>query len=354
MGVQLRIVLDQLEQVVDQNTAEAALGLAAGLIRTAPPGCAVQAISCGGEPQLPGLTSVRTVGRSRAQVATGWQLGVAPGVGGGLIHSPTLMAPLVRHDRANDHDQTVVTLWDLRAWEHPSALPRTTVAWQRGMLKRAVRHADAVIVPSHAFLDRLGTIARFGDRARVVAGAAPTDFAVSGDASAVRAELSIPEEFVVLTGPLDTLTPGFRAAAALDRDAVVLDVAEGDEPRVADAAAAAGLPERRVHARGALTAPQRAAVLHGADILIASDATMTWPWRAVEALAIGVPIAAVDSEAHRDVLADGALLTDPDDLTDAAVAAAGQERHRVLSGDRGRAFSWQSAAERVWALHADL
>jgi len=26
----------------------------------------------------------------------------------------------------------------------------------------------------------------------------------------------------------------------------------------------------------------------------------------------------------------------------------------VLSGDRGRAFSWPGAAERVWQLHADL
>jgi hypothetical protein len=26
----------------------------------------------------------------------------------------------------------------------------------------------------------------------------------------------------------------------------------------------------------------------------------------------------------------------------------------VLAGDRGRAFSWREAAERVWQLHADL
>ena len=35
-------------------------------------------------------------------------------------------------------------------------------------------------------------------------------------------------------------------------------------------------------------------------------------------------------------------------------SAAAVERYAVLAGDRGRAFSWMGAAERVWQLHADL
>jgi hypothetical protein len=30
-----------------------------------------------------------------------------------MIHSPTSLAPLVKHDRVHDNDQTVVTMWDL-------------------------------------------------------------------------------------------------------------------------------------------------------------------------------------------------------------------------------------------------
>ncbi|WP_454169941.1 hypothetical protein [Microbacterium paulum] len=33
---------------------------------------------------------------------------------------------------------------------------------------------------------------------------------------------------------------------------------------------------------------------------------------------------------------------------------AAAERAGILAADRGRAFSWLSAAERVWQLHADL
>ena len=354
MGAQLRVVLDQLAQVVDPDVAEASLGLASGLIATAPHGCDVEAITCGGDPSLPGLARIRSLGRSRAQIAASWQLGIAPGVGGGLIHAPSLMAPLVRHDRANDHDQTVITLWDLRAWEAPSALPKTTVAWQRAMLRRAVKHADAVVVPTHSFIDRLAVIAGFGDRVRVIAGAPPRRFAAPADAAAVRSELGIPGELLVASGTAETLAPAFRAAAELDLDVLVLDVPEGQEPKLADAAAAAGLAERRMHARGALSPLERAAALSAAQVHVATDPVAAWPWRTVEAMALGVPTAAIDTDVNRDVLADGGTLADAADLAEAAISIAGDARAAVLAGDRGRAFSWGSTAERVWALHADL
>ncbi len=95
----------------------------------------------------PGLAGVRRTALARRELAGALQLGVGTGIGGGMIHSPTLFAPLVRHDRVHDNDQTVVTVWDLRPWEAPEELPRTAVSWQRAMLKRAVKHADAVVAP---------------------------------------------------------------------------------------------------------------------------------------------------------------------------------------------------------------
>jgi hypothetical protein len=41
-------------------------------------------------------------------------------------------------------------------------------------------------------------------------------------------------------------------------------------------------------------------------------------------------------------------------LTGALGSTAAAERLAVLAGDRGRAFSWREAADRVWQLHADL
>ncbi len=109
--------------------------------------------------EVPGIVRVDTAPLARRELATSWQLGIAAGAGGGMIHAPSLMAPLVRHDRVYDHDQTVVTVWDLAPWEAPDELPRTQVLWHRAMLKRAVKHADAVVVPTHAHAEALRVIA---------------------------------------------------------------------------------------------------------------------------------------------------------------------------------------------------
>lgn len=357
MSVQLRIVLDQVVHVADPDQAEAALALAAGLIDTAPRGCVVSAIvPAGSELDLPGVDGVRPMPLPRRELLASWQLGIAPGVGGGLIHAPSLAAPLVRHDRMNDNDQTTVTLWDLRAWENPELLPRATVVWYKGMLRRAVKHADAVVVPSHAMAARLADLASFGDRIRVIAGAAPLGFRLPTDADERRRALSLPGSYVLVTGEGESFADGFRAAAQADVDAVVIGAAEGAEPALADLAAASGLPEHRVHIRGVLDAADRAAVLGGAGAVVATSASSAWPWRVVEAMSLGVPVVAVDSGAHRDVIADGGAVVEAAELTDALKDALGdgERRQRVLASDRARAFSWQSSAERVWALHADL
>lgn len=357
MGARLRVVLDQLLHVVDPDQASASVDLAAGLVTTAPSGCAVDAIvPAGATVPVAGVGDVRTLGFGRRELAASWQLGIAPGVGGGLIHSPTLMAPLVRHDRTHDNNQTTATVWDLRAWDAPELLPKGLVAWQRGMLRRAVRHADAVVVPSHAVAERLSELARFGDRVRVIAGAPPRRFVVPADAAERRRALLLPDEYVVLTGSFATSPDGFRGALAADLDAVVLDAPEGTEPRYADAASAAGLAERRAHVRGALSVEDRAAVLAGASAFAATSDVAGWPWRAVEAMVLGVPVVAVDSGAHRDVIADGGMLVTADEIADAMAEATGAaaERLRVLASDRSRAFSWASSAERLWGLHADL
>ncbi|MGM7672145.1 glycosyltransferase [Microbacterium sp. A93] len=357
MGAQLRVVLDQIVQIVDSDQAGASADLAVGLIATAPRGCSVEAIvPSGGAVDIAGLAGVRSLGLARRELAATWQMGIAPGVGGGLIHAPTLMAPLIKHDRLHDDDQVAVTVWDLNAWEAPQTLSKTTVAWQRGMLRRAVKHADVVVVPSHAMVDRISRIAKLGDRVRVIAGAPPEGFSVPTDAVSRRNMLSLPGRYLVLAGSPEDLERGFRAAAAADLDAVVLDADDGAEPRLAELASAAGLPERRAHIRGALSRDDRAAVLGGASVFVALSALSAWPWRAMEAMALSVPIVAVDSGVHQDAIAEGGALVSVDEISDAVTDAvgAGSKRLGVLAGDRARAFSWASSAERVWSLHADL
>lgn len=371
----LRVVLDQVVAPTDADLATASRELARALVGAAPAGCAVEAIvpavsDVAGtlEGAVPGLADVNRSSLARRELAAAWQLGVASGIGGGMIHSPTLLAPLVKHDRVHDHDQTVVTLWDLDAWERPEELARGSVTWHKAMLKRAVKHADAVVVPTHAHAARLADIAPLGDRIRVIAGAAPAGFRVPTDEVGRRRSLGLPEGFLLVAGsaaPSARLSDAFAAVARAGADlpVVVIDAREGEEPAVLDLAAAAGLAEARLHVRGSLEDADRAAVLAGAVAFLAPSQASAFPWRMVEALTIGLPIVAAESGVHRDVLLDGGVLAGADDdLGEAMAAALAQvlgstaavERYAVLAGDRGRAFSWRSAAERVWQLHADL
>lgn len=376
MVATLRVMLDQLVAPTEPEVAEASRELARALVLGAPSGCEVEAIAPAGGVDgaldaVPGLAGVRRTALPRRELAGALQLGVGTGIGGGMIHSPSLFAPLVRHDRVHDHDQTVVTVWDLRPWESPSELPRAVVAWHKAMLKRAVKHADAVVVPTHSLAARLLEIAPgLRDRMRVIAGASPLGFAVPTDEVGRRRELGLPEGFLLLAGgPLGSegLDAGLAAvvASGVDLPVVVIDVGEGHEPAVADLASAAGLPERALHVRGVLDAAGRAAVFGAAVAFVAPSRRAAFPWRAVDAMTLGVPVVAAASAVHEEVVFDGGQLvsgTDAASLAEALGAAlasalgstAAADRLAVLAGDRGRAFSWREAADKVWMLHAEL
>lgn len=372
MTATLRVVLDQLVAQTDADLAEASRELSRALVESAPQGCEVEGVVPSGafdDAAVPGLAGVHRTALQRREVARSVQLGLSAGIGAGMIHSPTLLAPLVKHDRVHRNDQTVVTLWDLHPWEAPEELPRAVVAWHRAMLKRATRFADAVVVPTHAIAERLQTHARLGDRIRVIAGASPRGFGVPTDEVGRRRELDLPEGFALLSGgalSAEALSAGLAAVArsGLDLPVVVIDIEAGGEPAVADLAAASGVPERRLHVRGPLDPADRAAVLGAAVAFLAPSTRAAFPWRVLDALTLGVPVIAADSPTHREVIVDGGVLVEPDGdslasgLSSGLAAALGStaaaDRLAVLAADRGRAFSWREAADRVWQLHAEL
>ncbi|GAA2567705.1 glycosyltransferase [Microbacterium binotii] len=368
MTVTLRLVLDQLIDVVDPDAAEAAREIAAALVATAPRGCAVGAIVPAGAEsaaaEIAGLADVWRAPLARPALSASWQLGITPGIGGGLIHAPGPLAPLVRHDRVNDNDQTVVTLWELCAWEIPGDLPRAAVASQRALLRRAEKFADAVVVPTHALAAKLAEIApRLAGRVRVIPGAAPRGFTVPSDAVGRRRELGVGEDVIVVAGSRcddAAFATAFSAIAShgCDRGVVVMDALPGSEQRVLDLAAAAGLSAERVRVHTHLDAPDRASVFDVATAVIAPSALSAFPWRAVEALTLGVPLVAMASDVHEEVLLDGALIAPVESFSDALgqvlASEESRKRYAVRAADRGRAFSWRDHAERVWALHSEL
>ncbi|WP_314506457.1 glycosyltransferase [uncultured Microbacterium sp.] len=368
MTATLRVMLDQLIAPTDPDLQMASSELTRGLIAGTPEGCEVEGVApgpAGRTVDIPGLAGVRRAPLARRELAAAVQLGLSTGIGGGMIHSPTLFAPLVKHDRVHAHEQTVVTVWDLGPWESPGELPKSALGWHRAMLKRAVKYADAVVVPTHSVAERLAEHARLGERIRVIAGAAPSGFSVPRDEIGRRRAMDLPEGFILLAGraaSADALSRGFAAigASGIDVPVVVIGAGEGEEPAIADVAAAAGIPERSLHVRGSLAPEDRAAVFGGAVAFLAASERSALPWRVLEALALGVPVVAASSPVHDEVIVDGGMLVDGSaeglaaGLAEALGSTTAAQRLAVLAADRGRAFSWRESADRVWQLHAEL
>ena len=365
------MVLDRAINAHDRDITEAASELVSSLIATAPRGCEVAGIApraAASDPSdpsdsgfAPSPSDVWHAPLRPRELAAAWRMGATFGAAAGMIHSPSLMAPLVRHDRAHNHDQTVVTLWSLEPWTAPERLDRRDVAWQRAMLRRATRFADAVIVPTHAMAAELAEIAPLGARVRVIAGAPQPGFDRREDAPAVARKLGLPERYIAVVGRAVDLVSVFRAAAGLSLDVVVIGDGSDDPARIFALAQGEGLPENRVRAPHVPDVSDRASVLANAVAVVAPSGVSAYPWRALEALATGSPLISARTAQNEELFADGAHFVetaDPDELAGALERVTADEafaaRLRVLSADRARAFSWRDAAERVWQLHAEL
>ena len=363
MTTTLRVVLDQLVAPTDPDLAMASRELTRALIAAAPRGCEVAGVvPAAGEDALAevraleGLAGVESSPIPRRELSTALSLGFPSGLGGGMLHSPTLFAPLVRHDRVHNHEQTVVTIWDLTPWTHPERVSKASVAWHRAMLKRAEKHADAVVVPLHAMADELAERTKLRGRIRVIAGAAPEGFAEPRDAIGRRRTLGVPEGAVVVDAAgvsvdeLRGLVAALRAElgrVAPDAPVVVLGDLSHARKRDVVVVSAAG-------------AADRAATLAAASVLVVPGSAPVYGWRTLEALTLGTPVVYAASPVHGELVGDGGTIVEGGaDALAASVASllaseADRRRGTTLSTDRGRAFSWREAGDRVWQLHADL
>lgn len=367
MSVALRVVLDELVAPSRIDGDAAAASLTRELIAQAPAGCRVEAIVPAGADaaaiarDVPGLADVETATLPAGVLRRAWAAGLAPGPRGGVVHGTGLFAPLPRGGRGSSGEQSVVTVWDLSAWDAPERLPNAQVALERAMLRRAARTVDVLVAPTHAGAARLVELTRSRGRVRVIGGAPAAALRVPTDEIGRRRALSLPEGYIV-TAAGSGLSHAVAAvhAARPTTNLVVVD-AVGAAARTARAhAVAAGIDPALVHVLGTLEAADRAAVFAAAIVFVAEAAGPGYPWRALDALALGVPVVAVDDAVNREVLGEGALLV-PDTaaaIADAvaAVTAGGADAARaaVRAADRGRAFAWSDAALRTWQLHADV
>jgi len=378
----LRVVLDQMIAPVPGGIGRYTEELTRALIATAPADCDVEGIVSSSpaehyariEASLPGLGSLHTTTLPRRELARAWQLGLANTSGSGMIHAPSLLAPLRRHDIVKDGSQVAVTIHDVLAWTHPEALTPTTVAWTKVMVKRARKHADAVVVPSHAVAHQLADIIDLGDRVRVIGGGIGSGLRLPSNSSAteiIAERLALPNEYIVTVGTLEprkaitALITALGLPGAPDLPLIVLGPAAWGELDVASVADEAGLPWGRVRALNGLTDEELAVVISRAAVFVYPSREEGFAGPMIQAFYLGTPVVHSDAPALVEAAGDAGLVVEREDASgypERLAAAVTQvlsdttlaNRLRIFGSDRAQAFTWRDSAERIWLLHADL
>jgi len=288
-----------------------------------------------------------------------------------MIHSPSLLAPLRKHDRRGDATQVVVTIHDATPWTAPETLGTAEALRYKALGKRVRKHADAVVVPTHAVAAQLQDVLDLGDRVRVIAGGPTGSLRMLPDADARAARLGLPERYVAAVGTLEPRR-GIRAlieAMSLPQTAGVPLLiagpdAYGDE-RISDVAMSLGLPEGRVRALGTLSDHDLAVLIGRASVFVYPSLASGFGLPMIEAFQLGTPVVHSDDPALVEVASDAGLTVAradaagyPGRLADAIGEVLDDtslaDRLGVTGSDRARAFSWRDSAEQVWQLHADL
>lgn len=372
----LRVIIDDMVSqrpgALSRYTAE----LTSAIIEVAPRGCTVEGFVAASPEtdyeaiaqRLPGLAHLHKSALARRELSSAWQHGFTRLPGSGMLHAPSLFAPLARHDRLNDGDQIVVSIHDTIAWSHPDSLAPRVVSWHKAMVKRAQRYADAVVVPSHAVADQLREIVDLGDRVRVIAGAPASTLALPVDADERAARLGLPEKYVLAIGSIDPrrgIDQLIRAMAHVhDSIPLVLVGPETGDEELAKSATQAGLGENRVRALGTLSDADLAVALARASVFAYPNLEEGFGMPMLEAFAHGTPVVHSDAPALLELAADAgiAVAREGDDyparladginsvLSDDTLA----ERLHYFGSDRAKVFTWRGAADKVWQLHADL
>lgn len=376
----MRVVLDQVGVAIPSGVGRHGLELTRQLIETAPAGYGVAGFVPSSpdieyrriEERLPGLAKLHKSALDRRQLAAAWQHGFSRLPGSGIIHAPSLLAPLYRHDRVNNpDDQIIVTVHDVAAWTHPETLSSRGVSWHRAMVRRAHRYADAIIVPTHAVAAELNDILNFGDRIRVIAGAVRGDLQLPDDHDERAERLGLPETFIVVSGAIDRRGGIPQLIQALGRDdapdlpLVLAGPAAHDPLNLDGLAAEHGLDPERLMAFGELDGADLATVLHRATVAAVPSLADGFGVSVLEAMTLGTPVVHSDAPALVETAGDAGFQVErepadsyPERLADAlrTVIEDGVVRDElaIRGKDRVKAFTWRDSAEKTWQLHADL
>ncbi|MGN6324968.1 glycosyltransferase [Pseudolysinimonas sp.] len=362
MATPFHVIVDDVLDTRPRGLADYARALLPALVAATPSGIeAIGFLSAGTsndaevERLLPGLTALQHSVLPHQQLAAAWRRGLSAGLGG-MVHSPSLLAPL-----GGRSDQTVVTVHDAVPWREPDTVDGRA-SWYRDMAKRADRFAAAVVAPSYAVAAALEEEGLFRDRVRVIPSAGTPGLDLPPDAAARRVAHGLPDTYIASAATLNPrkgLGALLRALHGLDVPLVLLGGPAFAGRTLAEGLADAGIPAGRVLVADAPAPADRAAVLAGAALFVEPSRLEGFGTDVLDAMTLGVPVITTDDPALVELVLDAAVVVPGGHgLRDAIAGLLKDEPARrrlgIAGQDRARAFSWRDAAERIWQLHADL
>ena len=250
----------------------------------------------------------------------------------------------------------VVTVHDLAFERFPERIPRSWRLLYRAGMRAVARHADAVLVPSHATAEDVRTLTSV-DPAKVhVTPLAASLPSAAADPGAALERLGVPRPYVLFVGTLEprknvvTLVRAYRQVAPDVPHALVLTGPDGWFAAKMDAELARPGPGTVVRT-GHVTQDDLDALYRGADAFAYPSAYEGFGLPVLEALARGVPTIASDVPALREVAGDAALFVVPGDVAELAETLGRVLGDEALAGDlrtrgpaRAAGFTWAATA----------
>ena len=307
---------------------------------------------------IPGADGPHRLPAGARGLAELWRRGLPPLVRGAAVHATTPLAPARR-------DALIVTVHDAVPWTHPETLTPRGVSWHRAMIGRAAERAAAIVVPSTSVADDLAGVFPAAAGKLHVIGHGVTAMPAPPNAVERRRRWGLPERYVLSIATLeprkglDVLVTAMAAAASGTAHLVVVGSPGWGGVDVAAVAAAAGLPADRLHLLGRLPDTDLAAALAGAAVLAAPSRSEGFGLPVLEAMAAGVPVICSDAPALVELAGGVGLIVPRNDPSALATAIGAVYGDSAMAGElarrglrRAQDFSWPSAAERLWELHA--